>query len=172
MPSITQHEIESAKAKVGATSIDRARWLLKFPSLQSNDRSVRLEVVIFMGGTENQDFRLPSSQQVSEWQSTLRSALIRIGQGKSWYVGLKGRLGIKGGGRLIQEDSITQPERQDHWPFSFHAINAIIKGTPFLRICSNCKNPFLRNKRQEYCTSRCRSAFTKRRYRRSLIVQE
>jgi len=177
MPPPSNHDIQNARRNVGEDPVARVRWLLKFAGLQeiSEEQPLKLQVLLFMGADQDAaQGRLPTTSQLQDWQSKVRTGLTQMSRGSSWKIEIEGSLGVTVVRGRVQETSIRSPSRRDHWSFTYKAIQTIIDGLDHLRFCArnDCAQPYMRNRRQEYCSGKCRSTINKRRYRQSLKVHQ
>lgn len=172
-----QEALQIARARIGFTPTRRIEWLLEFAKLDlsqitdQNLLSLQQQILMFLDQEEDiLRNRLPQRHQILGWQGQTQEGLKKISKGKSWGVEIAGRLIAERRGVRIVNSSTRHAARQDHWPFTFHSINTLIQGANLLRYCANakCSQLYLRNKRQNYCSIRCRDAVNKRLYRKRI----
>lgn len=169
--------LQSAQSRVGSTPTSRVRWLLEFANedlSQITEQDLILlqqQILVFLNQPEDvRRDRLPGKHRMLEWQGQVARGLKNLSQRRSWETRITGNLIAERKDARIADSSTHIPTGQDHWPFTFQAINALIQGADSLRFCANtkCSKLYLRNKRQEYCSTRCRNAANKRLYRQRI----
>lgn len=170
-----------ARQAVGTTPETRARWLLKFSQLDwkclraEDQYLLRVELAVFMGsdlrlrrpdGTIVQS-QLPTEIETKQWQRDVKQGLALLKTGQPWspaQVGLRTVLRLNDGKLLLEETRgpLHQADR-----FIVKAVEALVKVGDRVRLCAreDCRKPFIRNMRQDYCSQTCRGTVNKREYR-------
>ena len=175
---------DKAKHQVGHTPEQRARWLLDFCrkdiSTQEPDERLQLEWAMFLGTDPLQKqaedgstfwHRLPSQNQVTSWQSNVNKKLLKLAKCEPWI------LDVKADHKLFVQNGVLKSETslktEDHWPALFQVMETLTALGDRFRFCLNktCYRPFIRTKRQRFCSSRCREIDIKRRYRQKKKTQ-
>ena len=111
--------------------------------------------------------------QIKHLWSELDQMLKDLRDGKPWDFPMKGkrRYKIPRDGRLVVE-TILDPQFEIDKPL-LKAMDVLESVANRFSYCSNetCSHPFIRTKRQRYCSSRCRGTVIKRRYRQKSKAQ-
>jgi len=176
MPQPVHNEsLRRAKARVGQTPESRARWLVDFHAQNLSETEgealgrLRYEAIVFLGmETDEPSPRLPSKDQLDEWQNKLQRSFHALANGRSRLRAVRQIIRYEDNRIVVQET-----ERQvtkAYWPFWAKAMNTMIQAGDIFRFCANekCKRPFIRRKRGSYCSVRCRNTVNKRNYRKRL----
>lgn len=173
---------------IGSTPEQRARWLLDFclcdfMNLERGQRSqLCQEWAIFVrgdrllkttGGYLVKPHPFEEDQTKHLWRK-LDQMLEDLRDGEPWDFPMKGRRRYKipPDGRLIVETILDPPFERDE-PL-LKAMEALESVANRFRFCANeaCSHPFIRTKRQRYCSSRCRGTVIKRKYRQKRYRQK
>ena len=172
----------SAQSRVGSTPTSRVRWLLEFAKLDLSQipehdlLPVQREVFVFLGQAEDVLSNQPlDKDRILDGQRRIAMSLKALSRGKPWKTRITANLIVERKDARITSISTHTPATQDPWAlFQFHAITALTQGADSLRFCANveCSQLYLRNKRQEYCSTRCRDAVNKRLYRQNTRQRE
>jgi len=172
--------VGKAQNAVGGSPESRARWLLKFaqatlPSLKGDDLlQLRTECAVFRGSDLHLRMRkggvsplqLPSQSELKQYQHDLTQRLTKLAQGQAWRVTMAADNVLRvENGRLFSQTTLRQLNEADI--FSVKAWEAISNVHDSYRRCARqeCNRPFIRTKRQTYCSTRCRGTVNKRKYR-------
>ena len=172
-------ELRRASNRVGRTTEDRARWLVKFAfsDLRAlpNDwwPHLRLEVQVFLTAYPEQwfgwgdDSPYYSARDVRGFQVWLRAGLVQLVTAGNWSVGARVKYHfVWSQGRL--EDLTFGPSgarslQRDLFAIRVYEVLSLARGK--LRRCLECGKPFVARKRQEYCAERCSQTRRTRAYR-------
>jgi len=173
--------VTQARQAVGSTRESRARWLLKFSRLNFQNLGPdqvaqwQVGVAVFLGldlrlQTQNGGFapqQLPTTTEVRQWQKDLKQRLDSLAQGQVWSnVSAQLRFALRlSGGRLVVQGTITPLHQADR--FMVKAVETLANVRDRVRQCAreDCKQAFVGNMRQTYCTATCRGTVNTRRYR-------
>lgn len=151
--------------------ISAARWLLQFcredvPLANTQElRHLQIKVLAFLGRHEERTDRYPDRNQIHTWRDELKAKLLSLSKGGIWQMRSKAiRIAQNNRGRVLVQ-RLYRPSTAAWWDFLPRAFDCLTSCP--LRFCSNdsCVNVFIGNKRAQYCSVRCRSAASKRRYR-------
>jgi hypothetical protein len=169
-----------AQGAVGGSPDSHARWLLKFAQaaltgLKGDDLlQLRMECAVFLGSDLQLRRRkggvspsqLPSQIQLKQWQQDLNQGLTMLARGQAWSITTEADNALRvENGRLVSQTTLKYLHEVDK--FSVTAWEVINNVRDFYRHCERqeCNRPFLRTKRQTFCSARCRGTVNKRKYR-------
>lgn len=174
-------EIEAARRTVGQTTQARARWLLSFAYAGEailRLRPMRVECAVFLGrdlGTRRKDgyaVNIPRDMEVRQWRRELNRLLDQLRAHQIVTVNALATVIVTYTNTELMVKSSLAPEKEAG-RFEIESLNALIAVADQLRFCKNEKCPcaLIRNKRQDYCSPRCRDTVNHRMHRRTLAAK-
>ncbi len=173
-------DLQRALQRVGRAPDAQARWLLGFA--QSNLKqlsrddwlnrwSETLAFALVEEGALPFALFLPGPQVLRRWQAVVRRGLGVIAAGRSWPITLgpqryelQLRRDVLTAGRVWKAEGFWAHLRQAFLAAVVRTLGTV--GTRF-RLCQRCRRPFIKRKRQTYCTSKCSQLVRTHKYRRA-----
>jgi len=173
-------DLQQALTRVGRTPEAQARWLLEFAraDLEKLSRGDWLNVwsdvlafALVEEGAPPFPLFLPPPRVLRRWQADARQRLTAIAEGRSWTINLgpqRYELSVRHGalvaGRVWIGEALWAHLRQT---FLGGVVRALGNAGERFRVCQRCGRPFIKRKRQTYCTSQCSQLVRTHKYRRA-----
>lgn len=183
-----RRNLRLARERVGDSNEDRARWLLRFASLEVAKLSagdwlnLEWEILVFSTPPPAERVQLVIDPATFEVEPVGVSTLL------SWVQ--EGLLGLKRvkesfeieptprawsikanvsyqltwvDGRLVDSSRAAGVSTADH--FQAQVYNVLVSQASRFRLCQNCGQPFIARRRQSYCARGCSQAVRTQKYR-------